>query len=283
MKVLITGSDGFLGRHAARRFTRDGHDVTGVDIKSGHDCREVYAGTTRYDIVLHFAAIVGGRDTIDNHPLSVAQTLALDAALFDYAVRVKPAHVLYPSSSAAYPVSLQHFDRHRRLRESDINLHLPALPDAMYGWVKLTGEQMAARARQCGANIHVIRPMSGYGTDQDTSYPFGAFLDRARRKVDPFPIWGTGLQVRDWVHVDDIMDTIVAVIDQDVSHPVNVGTGIPTDFLTLARLVTQAHGYYPQLDPQPTRPTGVAWRVADITNQVHAPRIGLVDGIKRTR
>lgn len=283
MRVLITGSDGFLGRHAAYHWTGLGHDVTGVDIRSGHDCRDVYASSTRYDIVLHFAAHVGGRDTIDNHPLTVAQTLALDAALFDYAVRVKPAHILYPSSSAAYPVSLQHADHHRRLRETDINLSHPHLPDAMYGWVKLTGEHMAARARQAGANIHVIRPMSGYGTDQDTTYPFGAFIERARRKADPFPIWGNGLQVRDWVHVDDITDTIVATIDQDVPHPVNVGTGIPTDFLTLARLVSQAHGYRPRLDPQPTRPTGVAWRVADTTNQIHMPRVDLTEGISRTR
>lgn len=283
MKVLITGSDGFLGRHTARRFTRDGHDVTGIDIKSGHDCRDVYASTTRYDIVVHFAAHVGGRDTIDNHPLTVAQTLGLDAALFDYAVRTKPAHVLYPSSSAAYPVALQHTNHHRRLREDDIDLANPALPDAMYGWVKLTGEQMAARARQCGVNVHVIRPMSGYGTDQDTTYPFGAFLERARRKADPFPIWGNGLQVRDWVHVDDITDTIMATIDQDVPHPINVGTGIPTDFLTLARLISQAHGYRPRLDPQPTRPTGVAWRVADTTNQIHMPRVDLTEGISRTR
>lgn len=83
MKVLVTGSDGFLGRHAMRTFLQLGHDVQGVDIQSGTDCRDVFASDTYFDIVLHFAAIVGGRATIDGNPLAVAQTIALDVALFD--------------------------------------------------------------------------------------------------------------------------------------------------------------------------------------------------------
>jgi len=282
MKVLVTGSAGFLGRHAVRTFEALGHTVTGVDIRSGTDCRYVYDSAEYFDIVIHLAAIVGGRATIDGNPLAVAQTTTLDVALFNYAQRVKPRHVVYPSSSAAYPIRYQQRQGHARLREQFINLRKPELPDSMYGWVKLTGEHMAARL-DGPTSVHIIRPMSGYGTDQDTSYPFGAFLARAQARANPFDIWGDGTQVRDWVHVDDIMATIVRLIDQDYTQPINVGTGIATDFATLATMMGQAVGYTPTLNPLPDRPTGVHWRVADVTalHQIHTPRIDLADGIRR--
>jgi len=282
VKVLVTGSAGFLGRHAVRTFEALGHQVTGVDITAGIDCRYVYDSAEHFDIVLHFAAIVGGRATIDGNPLAVAQTIALDVALFNYTQRVKPRHVVYPSSSAAYPIRYQQRLGHARLREQFINLRKPEQPDAMYGWVKLTGEQMAARV-DGPSSVHIIRPMSGYGTDQDTSYPFGAFLARAQARSDPFDIWGDGTQVRDWVHVDDIMATIVKLIDQDYTQPINVGTGIPTDFTTLATMMAGAVGYTPTINPLPDKPTGVHWRVADPTalHQIHTPRIDLAEGIRR--
>ena len=91
MKVLVTGSAGFLGRHAVRTFEALGHQVTGVDITAGIDCRYVYDSAEYFDIVLHFAAIVGGRATIDGNPLAVAQTIALDVALFNHTQRVQAA------------------------------------------------------------------------------------------------------------------------------------------------------------------------------------------------
>ena len=133
----------------------------------------------------------------------------------------------------------------------------------MYGWVKLTGEHLANRC-DTTASIHIIRPMSGYGTDQDTTYPFGAFLARARGKADPFTIWGDGTQVRDWVHVSDIMGAIAALIEQDYCKPINIGTGIGTDFTTPARQMTAAHGYEPTLLTYPDKPTGctTAWQTS---------------------
>lgn len=102
MNVLVTGSAGFLGRHACAMFEAQGHQVTGVDIRTGTDCRYVYDSAQRYDTVAHFAAIVGGRATIDGDPLAVAQTMALDVAFFRYIQRTRPRHSVYPSSSAAY-------------------------------------------------------------------------------------------------------------------------------------------------------------------------------------
>lgn len=280
VKVLVTGSDGFLGRHAVRTFLQLGHDVQGVDIQSGTDCRDVFASDTYFDIVLHFAAIVGGRATIDGNPLAVAQTIALDVALFNYAERVRPGHVIYPSSSAAYPVSLQTREHHTHLQEDHINLQKPELPDAMYGWVKLTGEQMASR---CSAPVTCLRPMSGYGSDQDTTYPFGAFRARALSREDPFVIWGDGTQVRDWIHVDDIMEAILSLITSGFTGPINIGTGMTTDFLKLSELFTSRSGYSPSIQTLPDKPTGVHYRVANVDklHDFYIPRISIEEGIER--
>jgi len=280
VKVLVTGSDGFLGRHAMRTFLQLGHDVQGVDIQSGTDCRDVFASDTYFDIVLHFAAIVGGRATIDGNPLAVAQTIALDVALFNYAERVRPGHVIYPSSSAAYPVSLQTREHHTHLQEDHINLQKPELPDAMYGWVKLTGEQMASR---CSAPVTCLRPMSGYGSDQDTTYPFGAFRARALSREDPFVIWGDGTQVRDWIHVDDIMEAILSLITSGFTGPINIGTGMATDFLKLSELFTSRSGYSPSIQTLPDKPTGVHYRVANVDklHDFYIPRISIEEGIER--
>ena len=61
----------------------------------------------RFADVYHFAAIVGGRAMIDGDPIQVALDLSIDAEFFFWVSRHKPQRVLYPSSSAAYPVSLQ--------------------------------------------------------------------------------------------------------------------------------------------------------------------------------
>ena len=78
-------------------------------------------GFKRFDDVFHYAAIVGGRAKIDGDPMMVALDLAIDAELFYWAVRHKPDRLMYPSSSAAYPVNLQAESGYVALKEADID------------------------------------------------------------------------------------------------------------------------------------------------------------------
>ena len=72
-KVLITGHKGFVGRHYLKYFKEKGIEVVGVDIKEGNDCRDFFkVNNEKFDLVIHLAAIVGGRETIENDPLAVA-------------------------------------------------------------------------------------------------------------------------------------------------------------------------------------------------------------------
>lgn len=286
MRVLVTGHMGFIGRHLSRYFMGRGWDVTGVDVVAGEDARTWFnsAGMAPFDLVAHCAAVVGGRQVIERSPMQQAVDFELDAGLFRWALEGNAPQVVYFSSSAAYPVDLQRNDEwHRPLMEDDIDLEAPQQPDALYGWSKLTGEVLARHARQAGLEVLVVRPFSGYGTDQGTCYPFPAIMARAAAREDPLTVWGDGQQVRDFVHIDDICAAIGAFLDAEESGPVNIGTGRPTSMEQLARLAARTVGYEPEVKALASEPSGVAYRVADTTemSRHYVPKVSLEEGIER--
>ena len=141
MKVLITGHKGFVGRHFVKYFEERGDEIVGVDIKDGLDCREFFKTCyEKFDLVVHLAAIVGGREMIENEPLAVATDLSIDSEMFNWAVRTGQKKIVYYSSSAAYPIKYQKKNSEIKMREDFINLDDISNPDFTYGWAKLTGE-----------------------------------------------------------------------------------------------------------------------------------------------
>lgn len=285
MRVLLTGAAGFVGRHLHAAMDGRGWDVTGIDLVDGVDALDFFrSDDTRWDLAIHCAAIVGGRASIDGSPLAVATNLALDSWYMRWLVRARVSRAVYFSSSAAYPVDLQdRFTSVRRLSEPHINLDVPELPDATYGWVKVTGERLARYAESEGCRILIPRPFSGYGEDQADCYPFPAFAARARRREDPFTIWGDGTSCRDWVHVDDVVGAVLALFDAEVTGPVNIGTGRATSFDELARLMTLAVGYQPELRYEAGAPQGVHSRVCNprLMQGFYTPKVSLEEGILR--
>jgi nucleoside-diphosphate-sugar epimerase len=237
-----------------------------------------------YDLVVHAAAHVGGRSDIDNRAAYLgAYNAQLDGAFFEWVLRTKPRHVVYLSSSAVYPVTLQGEDG-VPLVETMADPMDPRLPDQTYGWTKLVGERWAAEVNALGSTrVHIVRPFSGYGCGQSVDYPFIAFAERARSREDPFKVWGSGLQVRDWIHIDDVVAGIMAVVEADVIEPVNLGTGRGLTMIEVAELVTEAAGYDPDLAFDPDMHPGVLHRVADTTRMraYYTPTIDVESGILR--
>jgi UDP-glucose 4-epimerase len=238
--------------------------------------------------VFHFAAIVGGRVKIEGDPILVAQDLAMDAEFFAWAVSAKPKRLLYPSSSAAYPIDLQTSRRAMALREDHICFEdRLGQPDMTYGWSKLTGEYLARiAAGRYGLHIACVRPFSGYGEDQDLTYPIPAVALRAANREDPLVVWGSGQQSRDFVHIDDCVKAIMLALDfiSDGSA-VNIGSGKPTTFVEVARTFARLAGYNPQIKPLSDMPSGVYSRFADTSLSWRLlgwkPSISLEEGFER--
>jgi nucleoside-diphosphate-sugar epimerase len=242
----------------------------------------------KFTDVYHFAAIVGGRAKIDGDPMMVALDLAIDAEFFYWICKYKPERVMYPSSSAAYPINLQTDETAIALAEKDINFHSNlGQPDMTYGWSKLTGEYLAQiAAKYYGISVACVRPFSGYGEDQDLTYPIPAIAARAAKKENPFEVWGSGQQGRDFVHIDDCIDCILMAMDSiSDGSAINIGSGKLTSFLEIIALFSRFAGYSPDIKPLLDKPVGVHSRYAnmDFVNRTFnwKPKISIEEGMRR--
>ena len=263
MKVLITGSSGFVGSHMAVELKARGYEVMGLDVRHGEhtthqmdavgwlrmDKEEVatYGVDFHWDLVVHAAYHVGGRAMIDGVPDVLSANVELDAALFRWALEARPGRILYFSSSAVYPTWLQRAclnctepncpEGPAILHEDHVNLTADRIgvPDARYGWAKLNGEMLVKAARESGLQVSVVRPFSGYSHSQSLDYPFPSIIARAR--TGDLSVWGKPGQTRDWIHIDDVTKGALAVAKSGTTDPVNLCTGIGTEMGNLAQMI----------------------------------------------
>lgn len=314
MRALVTGGAGFVGRRMCNALLARGDEVVCVDPiapRTGgldpqnwpmfdprdyekftfvrKDCRSYFARSHEsFDVVFHLAAMVGGRLMIDYEPLAVAEDLAVDAMYWRWAETAKPGKTVYFSSSAAYPIHLQRPDGYRLLKEDDIDFaETLGMPDMTYGWAKLTGEYLGKLAHErYGMKSVVYRPFSGFGEDQDLTYPFPAITKRIFELTGPeMFVWGSGRQMRDFVHIDDCIRCVLETMDQvDDGSAINISSGRLTSFIELAQLILQSVGKTASITTQSDKPEGVFARGGDTALQEKLgfqPRIGLTEGIDR--
>jgi nucleoside-diphosphate-sugar epimerase len=260
------------------------------------DARDFFAGRSDlgplkepfFGDAFHLAAIIGGRAVIDGNPMAVAIDLALDALCFNWAVNRKPERLLYASSSAAYPVDLQGRDGAVALKESDIQFGgRLGQPDMTYGWSKLTGEYLARIAHgHYGLHTACVRPFSGYGEEQDLSYPVPSIALRAAKRENPIVVWGSGLQGRDFVHIEDCIEAALRILARvNDGSAVNIGSGRLINFREVAGIFVRLEGYEAQVKPLEDKPVGVHSRYADISHMKQVlgwqPAISVEEGFKR--
>ncbi len=299
-KILVTGAAGFVGRHVVKRLLDRGDEVHavdslaeftgGIDPDKGwplfdpreyanfhfykEDCRTWFSRSveTDFDYVFHLAAMVGGRLMIENNPLAVADDLSIDASYWKWAKEARPKKTACFSSSAAYPVKLQRADGFVLLREDMISFGDDiGMPDMSYGWAKLTCEYLAQLAyEKHGLKSICYRPFSGYGEDQDDAYPFPSICKRVidHKGSDVLHVWGSGTQMRDFIHIEDCVDGVMATIDRiDDGGAVNLSTGILTSFIEFARMAANVAGYNPEVKGMSDKPAGVHARGGDTAKQ----------------
>lgn len=299
-KILITGGAGFVGRHFVKHFLTQGDEVHcvdpivpltgGIDPAKGwplfeprdfsqfHFCKEDCRGwfqrvqSTDFDYAFHLAAMVGGRDMIENNPLAVADDLSIDSSYWQWARIAKPAKTICFSSSAAYPIKFQRAEGYQLLTEDMIEFGMDiGMPDMTYGWAKLTHEYLARLAYQKhGIKSVSYRPFSGYGEDQDDAYPFPSICKRAlsNKGAERLSVWGTGDQMRDFIHITDCVRGVIQTMDQvEDGSAINLSTGIFTSFKQFARLAAELVGYRPEVVGLSTKPEGVFARGGDTALQ----------------
>ena len=181
-KILVTGSAGFLGGHTYRYMKEQGHTVTGID--KDRDIFKYELPDQRFDVLIHFAAYVGGRKGIDNNLYKITKNIELDRQVIQWA-ETHVDRMIYPSSCAAYPKALQ--------TQPGTPMHEDMMGGEtfdMYGMSKLATECMLKFAT---VKSHIMRPFTVYGPGQSMDYPLPAIIHRA--KQGECSVWGSGTQV----------------------------------------------------------------------------------------
>ena len=155
-----------------------------------------------------------------------------------------------------------------------------------YGWSKLTGEYLSRLcSKHYGIHIACVRPFSGFGEDQDMTYPVPAIGMRAVNKEDPLIVWGSGKQSRDFVYIEDCIDAMLLASEKiSDGSGVNISSGKPTTFIEIAQNYADIAGYSPSIKPLDNMPQGVFARYGDteMSSKVLGwkPKTNLKDGLK---
>ena len=287
MRTVVTGGAGFIGSNLVDALLRRGDSVTVVDnFASGkrenvnpaatlleHDIREPF--TAEADVVFHLAAQADVQTSMQRPGYDAAVNVVGTANVLGAA---SGAQVIFASSGGAgygecaEPATEQ----------------TPFLPLSPYGIAKKCGEEYLAGWNRIYSSHHVsLRFANVYGPRQDAGLEGGVvaiFLERLALGDDTV-IFGDGTQARDFVYVDDIVDSLLAAVGS-TGGPYNVGTGRDTTVADLHAACARVAGTDQAPRHEPARLGDVQRSVLDarlIERELGwRARVSLDDGLART-
>lgn len=320
--VLVTGGASFIGSHLVDSLLKKGDIVKVADDfssgklsnleyplkKSGSkiwisDNLTVLQGDLKeksftksvmknVDVVFHLAALHGGRGYIDSHPAECCSNMILDQLVFQEAHNAGVDRLCFASSACVYPSYLQEeTGSSYLLKEEDANPFVrdKAFADLEYGWAKLMGE-MALKAyhEEYGMKTSAVRIFTAYGPRENETHAIIALIAKAFVKMDPYIIWGTGEQDRNFTYVQDIVDALICASERiEDGTPVNAGRADRITLNRAAELVFDIIGWRPkQIMHDLEKPQGVTSRAADLTRAKEllnfSPKVSYYEGFKKT-
>ena len=308
-RVLVTGGTSFIGSHLVQALTSRGARVRVVDdLSSGRleniqaeidshgveftkgDLRrtEVASGAVRdQEVVFHLAADHGGRGYVELHQSACAANLGLDANVFRACREAGIERVVYASSGCVYP-NFKQTDPSESLYLTEDMVGPPYDADNMYGWAKLMAElTLKANCEEGLLKGVSCRYFTVYGERGKEDHAVIAMIARAFVGQNPFEVWGSGEQIRNWTHVDDIVSgTVRAAEVIEDGTAVNLGTTERTRVIDAAKEVLSYTGSDADIRLLPDMPTGPLNRVADnsLAKQLLGwePEVKFMDGLHRT-
>lgn len=320
--MLVTGGASFIGSHLVDTLLKKGADVkVADDFSSGRlenleyplmekspDCW-VYEDLTVFkgdlkdqcfvdllmediDVVFHLAALHGGRGYIHTHPSECCTNMILDQLIFEGAHKAEVNRVCFASSACVYPSYLQDKEGSSYLlkeEDADPFTRDKAFADLEYGWVKLMGE-MALKAyhREYGMKTSAVRIFTAYGPRENETHAIIALIAKAFVKLDPYVIWGTGEQDRNFTYVQDIVNALVFASEKiDDGSAVNAGRDDRITINEAVELIFDIVGWRPRrIIHDLEKPTGVTSRAADMTKARRVldwePKVSYKEGFEKT-
>lgn len=255
-----------------------------LDLRKQKNCKMAVEGI---DIVFHLAAAHGGRGYVDTHQAMPASNLMLDGLLFDACRREGVDKVVYASSGCVYP-NYKQMDTEEEFYLEEDDVGPPYDADNMYGWAKLMAEKtLEAYYEEWGLKSASCRYFTVYGPRGKEDHAVIAMIARSFINQDPFEVWGTGQQIRNWTYVSDIVEgTILSAEHIDDATAVNLGTEERIRVMDAVELILEKTGKNPSIKTLPDKPTGPLNRVC--SNQLAKDLMGwepqhtFEEGIEKT-
>ncbi|MFC5404998.1 GDP-L-fucose synthase family protein [Cohnella soli] len=295
-RIYVAGHKGMVGSAIVRNLAQDGYSNLVYRTSGELDLRDAGAvkrffEREKIEYVFLAAAKVGGIAANRDYPGDfirdnlLIQTNVIDAA-YTYGVR----KLLFLGSSCIYPKFAS-----QPLKEEYL-MSGPLEPtNEAYAIAKIAGIQMCQSYNlQYGTNFISLMPTNLYGPfdnfDTRTSHVLPALIrkmhDAKLSDAKAVEIWGTGKPYREFLHVDDLADACVFLMNRyNGNDIVNVGTGKDMTIRDLAYLVKEVVGYSGELVFNPEMPDGTPRKLLD-TGKLNElgwqPGISLKDGLEST-
>ena len=276
----------FNKKFKSRKLTAGEHIFIRCDLEDKKQVREVVKGQ---EVIFHLAAAIGGRGYIDTHPAECCQNLAINHNVIEEAYKANVDRIHYSSTACIYPTSLQlEYNSTYLLHEEDAFKDGWANCDREYGWAKFMGEmELLAFHKQYDLKCSITRYVTAYGERENDTHAIIALIKKAVEKKDPYVVWGSGEQDRDFTYVADIVDgTILAAEKVTDGTSINLGTSKRYKIKDVVRKILDFTGHTPKkIIFDKSKPEGVMSRAVDITMAKKLlgwePKIDLETGLKR--
>ncbi len=273
-RVVVTGGAGFLGSYLVEALRARG--AREIVVPRSKDCdlvdmeavRRLYRDA-RPTLLFHLAAIVGGIGANRASPgRFFYDNLMMGAQLMEVGRQLGLRKLVALATICAYPKVCP-----VPFREEDIWNGYPEETNAPYGLAKkMLLVQSQAYRQQYGFNSVVLFPVNLYGPrdnfDPQTSHVIPALIRKcveARERGDrSVVVWGTGNASREFLHVRDAAEAVVAAAERyDKSEPVNIGAGFEIKIRDLVLLVARLCRFQGEIVWDATKPDGQPRRMLD--------------------
>ena len=252
-RILIVGSEGFIGSHLVDYFIKKGCEVMGADLmtnsrhdiayqsfKDNDDGYEKLMNDWSFD---HCVNAAGNGDVnfsvtnpFDDFRANTLMTIKLLEAIRKQSSDCKYLHI---SSAAVYgnPVKLP-------VTEQDL-----IDPISPYGWHKFLAEQSCKEYHQVyGIRCAIIRPFSVYGPGLKKQLLWDVFC-RLKTQAGPLELYGSGAETRDFIYIDDLVHAIDIIFSHSDMHAniYNVARGEMTPIADIVPMLLTALGESPEI------------------------------------
>ena len=294
--IYVAGHNGLVGSALVRRLRAAGADNLLLRSRADLDLTsapavEAFFAKHRPELVYLAAAKVGGIEANRSQPVAfLRENLLIQTHVIDAAYRHGARKLLFLGSSCIYPQLAP-----QPMREEYLLTGALEPTNEWYAIAKIAGLKLCqAYRREYGFNAICAMPTNLYGPgdnfDLKGSHVLPALMRKCHeaklRQAPSVEVWGTGTPRREFLHVDDLADACVYLMQHyEGESPINVGWGEDVSIAELARIVADTVGFRGALQFDSSKPDGTPRKLLD-TSRLTAlgwrPTITLEAGLAST-